>query len=45
MSKKIQKRSTDVTAISKYIVNPIDYIHGSMLIQYTFDNAEMSELA
>ena len=45
MSIKIQKRSTGVTAISQIIVNSIDYIHGSLLIHYTYDNTKMSELA
>ena len=45
MSKKIQKRSSAVTAISQYVVNTIEYIHGSLLIYYTHENTKMSELA
>ena len=45
MSRKIQKRFTGVIAISHHTVNTIDYIHGSLLIHYTLDNTEMSELA
>ena len=45
MSKKIQKRSTGVAAISKHIVNTIGYIHCSLLIHYTLYNTEKSELA
>ena len=44
MSRMIQKRFTGVTAISQHKVNTINYINGSLLIHYTLDNTEMSEL-
>ena len=44
MSIKIQKRSTDVTAINQHVANTIHYISGSLLIHYMCDNKKRSTL-
>ena len=44
MSIKIQKRLTGVIAIRQHLVNTIDYICGSLLIHYMYDNTKMSDL-
>ena len=44
VSKRIQNRSTGITAISQHLVNTTDYICGSLLIHYKCDNTKMIEL-